>query len=135
MLYRLAEQGFLASPGARAGADLVACNPGGSRVALLRVHVRDARGGYGLSRESVSPARNRAHVFVDFPDSGVGEPVCFVVPAAIVVAALAETPGWPAGAARLGLTAYEEAWHLLGLKRSAGARSSPVRSPSSPAPR
>jgi hypothetical protein len=133
VLYRLAEQGLLASPASSAGADLVACNPGGSRVALLRVHVRDARGGYGLTRERVSAARNRAHVFVDLPESGVGEPVCFVVPAVVVAAAFGETPGWPAGAARLGLTAYEEAWHLLGLKRAGGVRSSSVRSPSSPA--
>ena len=134
VLYRLAAQGLHASPGSRTGTDLVACSPGGSRVALLRVHVRDARGDYGLRAETVTPARNRAYVFVDFPSDAVGEPVCFVVPGAVVVAALKDAPGWPTGAARPGLTAYEEAWHLLGLKRAAGVRSSPVSTPSSPVP-
>jgi hypothetical protein len=133
VLYRLAEQGFLASPGPRVGADLVACSPGGSRVALLRVHVRDARGSYGLSRaDAVGPARNRAYVFVEFSGTaGVG-PSCFVVPAAVVAAALKETPGWPTGPASTELVAYREGWQVLALRRPAGTRSAPASSPRSP---
>lgn len=134
MLQRLAAQGLVASSGTRVGAELVACSAGGSRVALLRVRVRDARGDYGLSADTVSRARNRAYVFVDFPADSAGEPVCFVVPATVVAAALEQAPGWPAGLTPIGLSAYREAWHLLGLKRLGGVRSSPVTSPSSPVP-
>jgi len=133
VLDRLVEQGFVASLGLPPGADLVACSPGGSRVALLRIHVRDARGRYALSAAAGSRARNRAHVFVDFPADTL-EPVCFVVPAVVVAAALGKAPGWPAGLPTAELAIYREAWHLLGLKRPGGVRSAPVSSPSSPVP-
>lgn len=133
VLFRLAQMGFLASPATSPGAELVACSPRGTRVALLRVRVRDGWGRFTVERGSERVARNRAFVFVDFSERAGEEPVCFVVPASVVAAATERVPTWPAGTGPEGeLAAFREAWHLLGLTRSHDALSSPVISPSSP---
>lgn len=136
VLFRLAQMGFLATPATSPGAELVACSPRGTRVALLRVRARDGRGRFMGERAVERVARNRAVVFVDFPERPGEEPVCFVVPASALAAAVQRCPAWPAGAeAEAELAAFREAWHLLGLTRPNGALSSPatVTSPSSPA--
>jgi len=136
VLFRLAQMGFLASPATSPGAELVACSSRGTRVALLRVRARDGGGRFTVERGTERVARNRAFVFVDFPERPGEEPVCFVVPASAVAAEVQRVPAWPAGAeAEAELRAFREAWHLLGLTRPNGALSSPatVTSPSSPA--
>jgi len=134
VLFRLAQMGCLASPTTSPGTDLVACSPRGTRVALLRVRIRNARGHFVTEGgETERAARNRAFVFVDFPTRAGEEPVCFVIPASVVAAELRQAQGWPSGSTPdAGLEAFREAWHLLGLARSRGS-SSPVTSPSSPA--
>lgn len=135
VLFRLAQMGFLASPATSPGAELVACSPRGTRVALLQVRVRDARGRFRVERAE-RVARNRAFVFVDLPERPGDEPVCFVVPASVAATAVEREPAWPAGPRAAGeLAAFREAWHLLGLTRPHDALSSPatVTSPSSPA--
>jgi len=135
VLFRLAQMGLLALPATSPGAELVACSERGTRVALLKVRVRDAGGGFVVDRaEAERSARNRAYVFVDLPRRAGEDPACFVVPASVVAA---EVRVSPSGSGRIQpggwLAAYREAWHVLGLARAPDVLSSPVISPSSPA--
>lgn len=135
MLFRLAQMGLLALPPSSPDAELVACSERGTRVALLRVRVREVWGGFVVERAEVErAARNRAYVFVELPRRPGDEPACFVVPAAVVAAEMRAASG---GSGRLHpggwLAAYREAWPLLGLSRAPDVLSSPVTSPSSPA--
>jgi hypothetical protein len=135
VLFRLAQMGLLALPATTPGAELVACSERGTRVALLRVRVREEWGGFAVEHaEAERAARNRAYVFVDLPRRPGEEPACFVVPASVVAA---EVLAASSGSGRLQpggwLAAYREAWGLLGLSGAPDVRSSPVISPSSPA--
>jgi len=130
VLFRLAEMGCDAEPTSNRYADVVACSREGTRVALLRICVSVGDGWSMRALDVGSDARNRAHVFVQF-GAPHGAVACFVVPSAIVAAALRDSRGWP-GKGSEALEAYREAWHLLALSRKGSSRSSPVVSPSSP---
>jgi hypothetical protein len=129
VLFRLSQMGFDAETGENPLADIVACSREGSRVALLRVHARDGDGWQMRASDATGSGRNSAHVFVEASEADA-EPVCFVVPAAVVAAALRVTRGWPGKGDAL--EPYRDAWHLLGLSRKSAGRSAPVVSPSSP---
>jgi hypothetical protein len=128
VLYRLVQMGFDAEPASNPHADVVACSPEGTRVALIRVHERTGEDTSLRASDVTSDARNRAHLFVDF--TGL-EPVCFVVPAPVVARELRASGSWP-GRGLGALEPFREAWHLLGLSRRSSTRSAPVVSPSSP---
>lgn len=133
VLFQLAQRGFEADLASNPHADVIACSPRGTRVALLRIHCRFAEAWTSRPGDRSTDARNHVHVFVEL---GPGrEPQCFVVPAPVVAAHLALNRRWPERSPPETLEPYRDAWHLLGLSRRDSFRSSPVQSPDSPARR
>jgi hypothetical protein len=130
VLFQLAQRGLDADLASNLHADVIACSPRGTRVALLRIHCRFGESWMSRPGDRSSDARNHAHVFVEL---GEGEPQCFVVPASIAAAHLALNRRWPERSPADTLEPYRGAWHLLGLNRHGSFRSSPVQSPDSPA--
>jgi hypothetical protein len=130
LLFRLAQMGYDAEATANPRADIVACSREGTRVALLRVHVRAGDGWSARPSDFAGDARNRAHVFIG-EGAGGREVDCFVVPATVLAAELRTNRAWP-GKGVAALERYREAWQLLGLARKNSSRSAPVVSPSSP---
>jgi len=135
VLYRLAQRGYVVSATAAGHAELMACTPDGSRVALLRVRSSGPNGRFDLTEaDRRAPGRNVSYVFVDFA-SGAADPEVFILRPALVLAMLASDADWPRDARTLrGMQEYREAWHLLGLggssvARSAGGEASPNWSP------
>ena len=131
VLYRLVQLGYPASATAAGHAELIACTPDGSRVALLRVRSSGPNGRFDLTEADRRPSgKNVSHVFVDFA-SGAADPEVFILRPALVLAMLAIDADWPRDARAFhGMEAYRDAWHLLGLGQSSVARSAGVSSPS-----
>jgi hypothetical protein len=132
VLYRLAEQGFAASPTTGGQADLMACTNDGRRVVLLRVRTRERGSRFAMTAGDRRPAgRNVAYVFVDFENGAV--PSVFIVRGALVTSMLEVDPDWPRDArAFASLEECRDAWHLLGLSGGSSVRSTSAVS-SSPA--
>ena len=127
MLFQLAQRGFDADRASNSHADVIACSPHGTRVALLRVHCRYGDAWTSRPGDRSTDSRNHAHVFVDLRAGR--DPACFVVPAPIVAAHLSINRHWPERSAAEALEPYRDAWHLLGLTRRGSFRSSPASPP------
>ncbi|HEY3496633.1 MAG TPA: hypothetical protein VGK73_18165 [Polyangiaceae bacterium] len=132
VLYRLSQQGFSATPKGVDHAELVACTADGDRVAVLRLRTRGLNGRFMLRAEDRRPAgRNVSYVFVDLSGGEGGEPRCFVLRSALLLAMLEVDSEWPRDARSFqGLEDCRDAWHLLGLGTPAVVRSQGVLSPS-----
>ncbi len=123
VLYRLAEQGYVASPTTGGQADLMACTVDGRRVVLLRVRTRERGSRFAMTAADRRPAgRNVAYVFVDLEREAA--PSVFIVRGGLVTSMLEIDPDWPRDArAFASLEACRDAWHLLGLTGGSSVRS------------